>query len=74
MEDETIIWGGLPGTFFTDIVSDEEFDEYVIRVLEVMKKDPRYVLDVADEVPPHVSFKRIKHVSELVSKYGQYDK
>ncbi|WP_105614109.1 uroporphyrinogen decarboxylase family protein [Vallitalea okinawensis] len=73
VENETIIWGGLPGVYFTDHIGDQEFDEYVIRVLDVMKKEPRYVLGVADEVPPHASFERIKRVSELVNKYGKYN-
>ena len=48
----TILWGGLPGVFFTGLVSDGEFDAHVRRVLEVMRSHPRYVLGVADQVPP----------------------
>ena len=70
--DDTIIWGGLPGVYFTDLVSDEDFDRLVINVLEVMKKQPRYVLGVADQVPPKARFERIKRVSELVESYGCY--
>ena len=73
VKDDTILWGGLPGAYFTSDISDQEFDEYVIKALEVMKKDPRYVLGVADQVPPHASFERIKRVSELVEQYGKYN-
>ncbi|MBN2557970.1 MAG: hypothetical protein JXB33_04350 [Clostridia bacterium] len=73
VEEGTIIWGGIPGGYFSDQISDGEFDEHVIRVLEVMRKEPRYVLGVADQVVPHSSFERIKHVSELVKQYGKYE-
>lgn len=68
----TVIWGGIPGGYFTDLVSDEEFDAFVIRTLDVMKTEPRYVLGVADQVPPLSRFERIARVRPLVEKYGRY--
>jgi hypothetical protein len=68
----TVVWGGLPGIYFTDLISDEEFDAFVIRVLEVMKSAPRYVLGVADQVPPLARFERIARVRPLVEQYGRY--
>jgi len=70
--DSTILWGGLPGGFFTELVSDEEFDSHVRRVLEVMRSAPRYVLGVADQVPPDALERRVRRVAELVDKYGAY--
>lgn len=72
VEEDTIIWGGIPGVYFTDLVSDEEFDAFTIKVLEVMKTKPRYVLGVADQVPPNSRFERIARVTQLVEKYGKY--
>jgi uroporphyrinogen-III decarboxylase len=71
--NDTIIWGGIPGVYFTDHISDSDFDKFVIGVLEIMRKDSRYVLGVADQVPPKARFERIKKVSELVEKYGRYE-
>jgi uroporphyrinogen-III decarboxylase len=68
----TILWGGLPGVFFTALVSDEEFDAHVRHVLEVMRSEPRYVLGVADQVPPDGLERRVRRVRELVEKYGAY--
>ena len=48
----TVFWGGLPGVYFTEQVSDAEFDRHTKAVLEVMRSEPRYVLGVADQVPP----------------------
>jgi hypothetical protein len=68
----TVLWGGLPGVFFTELVSDEEFDAHVRRVLEVMRSEPRYVLGVADQVPADGLECRVRRVRELVELYGVY--
>ena len=70
---ETIIWGGIPGIYFTDLIDDAQFDEFVIGILKVMKTDHRYVLGVADQVPPLARWERIQRVSQLVEKYGKYE-
>ena len=70
--DHTVIWGGIPGAYFTDRVSDDEFDAYVRRVLETWRSAPRYVLGVADQVPPYSRPERIARVRTLVDKYGKY--
>jgi hypothetical protein len=68
----TILWGGLPGIFFTELVSDEDFDRHTRHVLEVMRSEPRYVLGVADQVPPDGLERRVRRVRELVEEYGAY--
>jgi len=68
----TILWGGIPGGYFTDIVSDAEFDRHVKNVLEVMRFEPRYVLGVADQVPPDGLERRLRRVGQLVEEYGCY--
>lgn len=68
-----VAWGGIPGAYFSDEGSDAEFDEFVIRVLSVMRGEPRYVLGVADQVPPDGSERRIARVRELVDRHGRYD-
>jgi hypothetical protein len=70
----TILWGGLPGIFFTELVSDEEFDAHVRRVLEVMRSEPRYVLGVADQAPPDGLERRVRRVQELVELHGVYQR
>jgi uroporphyrinogen-III decarboxylase len=69
---ETILWGGIPGVYFTPHVNDEEFDRHVREVLEVMRSSPRYVLGVADQVPPDALERRVRRVGELVDQYGRY--
>ncbi len=68
----TVLWGGIPGVYFTDKVSDAEFGRHVRAALEVMTWKPRYVLGVADQVPPDGLESRVAAVAGLVEKYGMY--
>lgn len=67
---ETILWGGIPGLYFTDLVTDQEFDRFVIEILDVCRRSPNHVLGVADQVPPPARWERIRRVRELVDQYG----
>lgn len=66
----TIYWGGIPGSYFTPVVGDGEFDRHVKEVLSVMRTDGRMVLGVADQVPPDGLEYRIRRVAELVEEHG----
>jgi hypothetical protein len=70
---DTVFWGGIPGSYFTALIDDDEFDRHVIETLEVMKRKPKYVLGVADQVPPDALESRVRRVAELVELYGKYD-
>jgi uroporphyrinogen-III decarboxylase len=70
--DATVLWGGLPGVYFTDKVADDEFDRHVKRTLAVMTTRPRYVLGVADQVPPDGLERRVRRVGELVERFGVF--
>jgi uroporphyrinogen-III decarboxylase len=70
--NEVVFWGGLPGACFTADWSDEDFDDFVKRVLKVMISEPRYVLGVADQVPPDALERRVRRVAELVEEFGVY--
>jgi uroporphyrinogen-III decarboxylase len=71
-DSKSILWGGVPGSYFTDCVSDEEFDLHVKYLLSIMVKKPRFVLGVADQVPPDGLERRVRRVSELVDEFGKY--
>ncbi len=71
-ENKTILWGGIPGSYFTPLVSDEEFENHIRKVLEVMKSEPRFVLGIADQAPPDTLDYRLKAVAPLVEKYGKF--
>ena len=67
-----VLWGGLPGVYFTDKVPDAEFERHVRAVLAVMTSRPRYVLGVADQVPPDGLEERVRRVAEMVAMFGSY--
>lgn len=67
-----ISWGGIPGTFFAPSVGDEEFEAFALKVIKVMVSEPRYVLGIADQIPPDGIIERVKTISNLVEKYGLY--
>jgi len=71
-DSKSIFWGGIPGVYFTDSVSDEEFYRHIKHVLSIMTREPRYVLGVADQVPPDGLERRVRRVAELVERYGGY--
>ena len=70
-DSKSILWGGIPGAYFTPNVSEEEFERHVIGIIEIMLKEPRYVLGVADQVPPDGLEESVKRVGELVEQYGK---
>jgi hypothetical protein len=73
-DHETVFWGGMPGVYFTDKVPEAEFERHVRAVLRVMISRPRYVLGVADQVPPDGLERRVRRVAELADEFGAYDR
>lgn len=71
-DSKSILWGGIPGSYFTGCVSDDEFDRHVKHLLSIMTKSPGFVLGVADQVPPDGLERRVKRVGELVNEIGKY--
>jgi len=69
---DTILWGGLPGIVFTPSVSEIEFEQHTIDTIRLMASQPRYVLGVADQVPPSGLESRVRRVRELVEECGAY--
>ena len=71
-ESESILWGGIPGSYFTDCIDDDEFERHIRELLSIMVKKPGFVLGVADQVPPDGLERRVKRVAQLVCEYGRY--
>lgn len=62
--DDIVIWGGLPGGIFSGNYSDRFFEEHVLNLIRNV--DDRFVIGVADQVPPDAVPRRIGRVRELV--------
>jgi len=72
VKSDSVMWGGIPGALFIPSVSDEDFEEFVKKVIGIMVSEPRYVLGIADQIPPDGIIERVGVVSDLVEKYGKY--
>jgi len=70
--ERTIIWGGAPGIMFTPNVPEAEFIRHIKSMLDIMITSPRFVLGVADQVPPNGIMERVKKVSAICDEYGKY--
>lgn len=68
----SILWGGLPGVIFTPSFPEEDFLTHVKMVLSIMRKEPRFVLGVADQVPPDGLLSRVGMIAGLCDRYGRY--
>jgi hypothetical protein len=69
---DVVYWGGIPGAYFSPVVSDAEFERHVRETLSVMRADRRMVLGVADQVPPDALERRVRRVADLVDEQGRY--
>ena len=72
VKTDSIMWGGIPGALFTASYNNEYFEEFVKKVIDIMVSEPRYVLGIADQIPPDGIIERVKIVSDLVERYGIY--
>lgn len=64
--NDIIIWGGLPGALFSSAYSEDLFDAHLAKVLETFPRGSRFVLGVADQVPPDALIHRVIKVRDAV--------
>ena len=70
--NDIVIWGGLPGGIFSGNYSDTYFEDYVLNVMKNV--DDKFVIGVADQVPPDAVPRRIRRVRELVDSHPRRTK
>jgi len=68
-----ILWGGVPGVLFSKEYSESTFREIVEKAVKVAREDRRFVIGVADQVPPDGIIKRVKLVTKVVEEKGVYE-
>ena len=64
-DDKVILWGGVPGILFAPPYTWEDMQRHVERVLECWA-GTRFVLGVADQVPPDGNIEFCKNISKLI--------
>lgn len=63
---DIVIIGGLPGALFTDQYSDSFFDAHLQRLLKAFENDYKFMIGVADQIPPDVVPGRIERVRKAI--------
>ena len=68
-EQETIIWGGIPGAMFAGPWGAEEMREQTAALLDELWPENRLVVGSADQVPPDGDIDLCRVVAEAVEGY-----
>ena len=64
-DTDVILWGGVPGAMFAPPYEWETMKQHVLHVLEAWE-GRRFILGVADQVPPNGNLEYCKKISELL--------
>jgi hypothetical protein len=63
-----ILWGGVPGAFFSRLYPESLLLESVRACIRRYRDDPAFMLCVADQVPPDADIDRVRRVSDIVEE------
>lgn len=61
-----VIWGCLPGIFFSPLYPEDYFKKFIEKILKIFPIGSKFVLGVADQVPPDAEFSRICLVRKIL--------
>ena len=65
------LWGGVPSTVVLPETSDADFEGYLDRLFEAVAPGGRYLVGIADQVPPNAIFSRLQRIGERVEREGE---
>ncbi len=68
-----ILWGGLPGAYFSHLYPGRILREMALKVIKYHLQGHKFIMGVADQVPPDGDIKRVKMITNIVEKYAKYD-
>jgi len=69
---DIIILGGIPGAMFAPPFTAADMEKHVKEIIRLHKNSGKFMLGVADQVPPDGDIKLVNLVSDLVEEYGHY--
>ena len=64
--DDVVLWGGVPGAIFSFPYTWKEMEEHLVKTLEAWDGQ-RFVLGIADQVPPDGDIGMVKKISDFVA-------
>ena len=66
------LWGGIPSNLLlAESATDAEFESYLDEVFKSVAPGSRFILSIADCVPPHAVFDRLQRIADRVLQEGQ---
>ena len=69
---DIILWGGLPGVYFSHLYPEEILRQMALDVIEHHLQEHKFIMGVSDQVPPDGEIKRAKMITDLVEAYAGY--
>jgi len=70
--DKVAIIGGIPSNMMLEeSASNAEFEEFIETLFQAITPGARFILGVADTVPPDASFERLQYIQEMVQAHGK---
>jgi len=70
--DKLTIWGGVPSNLLlADSADEEEFEAYLNHLFQAVAPGHRFIVSIADCVPPQAVFERLVRLGERVEKEGR---
>ena len=70
--ENIILWGGLPGVYFSRQYAEKTLYNMALEVIKHHLEGYKFILGVADQVPPDGDINRVRTVTELVEKHARY--
>jgi len=68
---QVILWGGLPGVYFSTKYREELLLNTIYNIIRYYLTDCKFIVGVADQVPPDGDLNRVKKISKIVESEGK---
>lgn len=69
---DIILLGGIPGAMFAPPFNAKTMENHVREIIRIHKDTGKFMLGVADQVPPNGDIELVRLVGDLVEEYGRY--
>jgi len=69
---DILLLGGIPGAMFAPPFDRVSMERHVKKLIRIHKDSGKFMLGVADQVPPNGDISLAKLISELIEEYGRY--
>lgn len=71
-QGKVTIWGGIPSiALLESVMSDHEFETFMVKLFDEIAPGDRFILSVSDTTPPDAKFERLLRITEMVRDRGQ---